>query len=64
MNYNDKIYIAGHRGLVGSAIVRELENRGYTNLIVRSHQELDLTNQTQVKFFFQQEKPNYVKAII
>ena len=60
MNYNDKIYIAGHRGLVGSAIVRELENRGYTNLIVRSHQELDLTNQTQVKFFFQQEKPNYV----
>ena len=60
MNYNDKIYIAGHRGLVGSAIVRELENRGYTNLIVRSHQELDLTNQTQVKIFFQQEKPNYV----
>ena len=60
MNLNDKIYIAGHRGLVGSAIVRQLELRGFTNLIMRTHKELDLTNQTQVQSFFKQESPDYV----
>ena len=60
MNLNDKIYIAGHRGLVGSSIVRQLESRGFTNLLMRTHKELDLTNQAQVQNFFQQEKPDYV----
>ncbi|MDB4027241.1 GDP-L-fucose synthase [Candidatus Thioglobus sp.] len=60
MNLNDKIYIAGHRGLVGSAIVRQLEFRGFTNLLMRTHKELDLTNQAQVRSFFKQEKPDYV----
>jgi GDP-L-fucose synthase len=60
MNLNDKIYIAGHRGLVGSAIVRQLEDRGFTNLLMRAHKELDLTNQVQVQSLFQQEKPDYV----
>ncbi len=55
-----KIYIAGHRGMVGSAIVRELERQGYTNLIYRTHQELDLTNQAAVALFFQTEKPDQV----
>jgi GDP-L-fucose synthase len=57
---SDKIYVAGHRGLVGSAIVRQLEARGFTNLLMRTHEELDLTNQAQVQGFFQQEKPDYV----
>jgi GDP-L-fucose synthase len=60
MNLNDKIYIAGHRGLVGSAIVRQLEARGFTNLLMRTHKELDLTNQAQVQAFFKKEKPDYV----
>jgi len=60
MNLNDKIYIAGHRGLVGSAIVRQLESRGFINLLMRTHKELDLTNQAQVQEFFKQEKPDYV----
>ena len=60
MNLNDKIYIAGHRGLVGSAIVRQLKERGFVNLIIRTHKELDLINQAQVKSFFKQEKPDYV----
>jgi len=60
MNLNNKIYIAGHRGLVGSAIVRQLESRGFTNLIMRTHKELDLTNQAQVQNFFTQESPDYV----
>jgi len=60
MDLNDKIYIAGHRGLVGSAIVRQLESRGFTNLIMRTHKELDLTSQAQVQNFFKQEKPDYV----
>jgi GDP-L-fucose synthase len=60
MDLNDKIYIAGHRGLVGSAIVRQLEERGFTNLLMRTHKELDLTNQAAVQAFFQQEKPDYV----
>ncbi|BEI40358.1 GDP-L-fucose synthase [Polynucleobacter sp. HIN9] len=55
-----KIYIAGHRGMVGSAIVRELERQGYTNLIYRTHQELDLTNQAAVRDFFETEKPDQV----
>jgi GDP-L-fucose synthase len=55
-----KIYIAGHRGMVGSAIVRELSKRGYTNLVYRTHQELDLTNQLAVENFFAQEKPDQV----
>jgi GDP-L-fucose synthase len=60
MNLNDKIYIAGHKGLVGSAIVRQLESRGFANLLMRTHKELDLCNQAQVQNFFQQEKPDYV----
>ena len=60
MNLNDKIYIAGHRGLVGSAIVRQLKERGFDNLLVRTHKELDLIHQVQVKNFFKQEKPDYV----
>ena len=60
MNFNDKIYIAGHRGLVGSAIVRQLEKRGFTNLLMRTHKELDLTSQAQVQDFFKQERPDYV----
>ena len=60
MDLNDKIYIAGHRGLVGSAIVRQLEERSFTNLLMRTHKELDLTNQAQVQSFFKQEQPDYV----
>ena len=60
MNLNDKIYIAGHRGLVGSAIVRQLESRGFTNLLIRTHKDLDLTNQAEVQAFFKQENPDYV----
>ena len=60
MDIKDKIYIAGHRGLVGSAIVRQLESRGFTNLLMRTHKELDLTNHVQVQTFFEQEKPDYV----
>jgi GDP-L-fucose synthase len=60
MKPNDKIYIAGHKGMVGSAIVRQLKSRGFTNLVMRSHTELDLTNQAQVQDFFQQEEPDYV----
>ena len=60
MNKKDKIYIAGHRGMVGSAIVRKLENEGYNNLVVRTSAELDLRNQQAVKDFFAEEKPSYV----
>ncbi len=60
MNLNDKIYIAGHRGLVGSAIVRQLEVRGFSNILMRTHKELDLTNQAQVKSFFKEQQPDYV----
>ena len=60
MNKNSKIYIAGHRGLVGSAIVKNLESKGYTNLVFRTHEELDLTNQKAVEDFFESEKPQYV----
>jgi GDP-L-fucose synthase len=60
MKLEDKIYIAGHTGLVGSAFVRNLENRGYSNLLLRMHKDLDLTNQLEVQNFFKQEKPDYV----
>ncbi len=60
MNFNDKIYIAGHHGLVGSAIVRQLEEKGFTNLLIRTHKELDLTDQAAVQTFFKNEQPNYV----
>ncbi|MFZ2333285.1 MAG: GDP-L-fucose synthase [Sideroxyarcus sp.] len=55
-----KIYVAGHRGMVGSAIVRNLQAKGYTNIVTRTHQELDLINQAAVDLFFEQEKPDYV----
>lgn len=60
MEKNAKIYVAGHKGLVGSAIVRKLETEGYSNLVFRTHAELDLTNQAAVKAFFEAEKPEYV----
>jgi GDP-L-fucose synthase len=60
MHLQDKIYIAGHRGLVGSALIRRLEEGGYTNLLTRTHAELDLTNQAATEAFFAQEKPDHV----
>lgn len=60
MEKNSKIYVAGHRGMVGSAIVRELHRQGYTNIITRTHSELDLCRQEQVEQFFAAEKPEYV----
>ncbi|WP_158974653.1 GDP-L-fucose synthase [Cellulophaga sp. L1A9] len=60
MEKDAKIYIAGHRGLVGSAIIKNLEARGYTNFITRTHKELDLTDSTAVQTFFATEKPEYV----
>lgn len=60
MELDSKIYVAGHRGMVGSAIVRELKRLGYTNIITRTHKELDLINQQAVNDFFAQEKPEYV----
>lgn len=60
MEKTSKIYVAGHRGMVGSAIVRELQRQGYNNLVLRTHRELDLTRQDQVEAFFAAEKPEYV----
>lgn len=60
MNKSDKIYVAGHRGLVGSAIVRNLKEKGYTNVIGRTHRELDLTSQQAVREFFEAERPDVV----
>lgn len=60
MNFTDKIYIAGHRGLAGSAIFRLLQKKGYTNLVYRNSQELDLRDQKAVADFFEKEKPDYV----
>ena len=60
MEKHAKIYVAGHRGLVGSAIVRRLKAEGFDNIITRSHAELDLTDQAQVNNFFAREKPDYV----
>ena len=57
---NSKIYVAGHKGMVGSAIVRELKKQGYNNLLLRTHAELDLTRQADVEQFFEAEKPQYV----
>ena len=60
MDKNAKIYVAGHRGLVGSAIVRNLEQKGYHNIVCRTHHELDLKSQQKVQEFFEAEKPEYV----
>lgn len=60
MNSNSKIYIAGHKGMVGSAIINNLLVKGYNNLVFRTHSELDLTNQQEVAKFFAKEKPEYV----
>ena len=60
MDKNGKIYVAGHRGMVGSAIVRELEKQGYTNIVTRTSKELDLRRQAEVEKFFEEEKPDYV----
>ena len=60
MNTDSKIYVAGHRGMVGSAIVRELQRKGYHNLVLRTHGELDLRRQQDVEDFFAAEKPEYV----
>jgi GDP-L-fucose synthase len=60
MDASAKIYVAGHRGLAGGAIVRELERRGYQNLVLKTHKDLDLTDQAAVETFFASEKPDYV----
>ena len=60
LDRSKKIYVAGHRGLVGSALVRKLEQEGFTNIITRTHSELDLTRQAEVEEFFEKEKPDYV----
>ncbi len=60
MKKTSKIYIAGHRGLVGSSIVRQLQARGFTNLLMRTHKELELINQAQVQRFFKEQQPEYV----
>lgn len=60
MNYNDKIYVAGHAGLVGSAIVRDLKKQGYVNVLTKTRRELDLTDQFSVDRFFDIERPDYV----
>jgi GDP-L-fucose synthase len=60
VNPKDKIYLAGHQGLVGSAIFRMLDDQGFSNIIVRTHKELDLTSQVEVNIFFQKEQPDYV----
>ena len=59
MEKNAKIYVAGHRGMVGSAIVRELERQGYTNIITRTHKELDLCRQDAVEEFFASPIPTF-----
>src|SRR5690606_8731668 len=60
MNKNDKIFVAGHRGLVGSAIVRRLQGEGFTNIATRTRQEMDLEDQGAVYEFFDSERPRYV----
>ena len=60
MEMQAKIYVAGHRGLVGSSILRALDNAGYKNIVYRTHQELDLTNYEAVKEFFEKERPEYI----
>src|ERR1700712_4921804 len=60
MNTEDKIYVAGHRGLVGSAITRLLQKEGFTNIVTKTSAALDLRDQHAVRVFFEQEKPQYV----
>ncbi|MDY5086403.1 MAG: NAD-dependent epimerase/dehydratase family protein, partial [Alloprevotella sp.] len=60
MEKDAKIYVAGHRGMVGGAIVRSLQRQGYTNIVTRTHAELDLCRQDQVEAFFRAERPEYV----
>ena len=60
MEKNSKIYVAGHTGMVGSAIVRQLYKQGYGNLVTRTHRELDLSRQDETENFFKSEKPEYV----
>ena len=60
MKISDKIYVAGHMGMVGSAIVRHLKKNGYQNLLLKTHRELDLTDQQATKSFFERERPDYV----
>ena len=60
LDRNKKIYVAGHKGLVGSALIRKLKKEGFTNIITRTHEELDLTRQAEVEAFFEEEKPEYV----
>ena len=60
LDLKQKIYVAGHRGMVGSAIVRHLQAKGYTNIVTRTHAEMDLTNQATVESFFEQERPDQV----
>lgn len=60
MNKDSRIYVAGHRGLVGSAIVRRLQGLGFSNLLMCTHRELDLVDQAQVRAFFETDKPEFV----
>ena len=60
MNKNDKIYIAGHRGMVGSAILKKLQSEKFTNFLLKTSSELDLRNQSDVNSFFEKEEPDYV----
>ena len=60
MHKASKIFVAGHKGLTGSAIVKNLKSKGYENLVFKSHAQLDLTHQKSVREFFEQEKPEYV----
>ncbi len=60
MEKNSKIFVAGHRGLVGSSIVRQLKDKGYNTIVVRTHEELDLLDPDAVRDFFEAEKPEYV----
>ncbi|KKO21066.1 MAG: GDP-L-fucose synthase [Candidatus Brocadia sp.] len=60
MHHNSKIYVAGHRGLVGSAILRKLQGSGYKNIITKTHEDLDLTRQSEVEMLFKEEKPEFV----
>ena len=60
MDFQSKIYIAGHNGLVGSAIYKQLRLKGFNNIVIKSHSELDLINQKSVAEFFEKEKPEYV----
>lgn len=60
MDKNSKIYVSGHCGMVGSAIVRELKRQGYSNILTRTHKELDLCRQDEVEKFFAMERPEYV----